>query len=134
MGVHKQMIILSFFVASIVLWIFFIALANTVNAHRRRNYTGVKYYVVWLLAAVFLVCDIIYDKIYGSLAFWQLPVWEWNELTLTARLKRNLLYLPMYSWRWKLSFFVCSKMVEPWDWNHCGLVTLAKRILSGVKD
>lgn len=40
--------------------------------------------------------------------------------TFTSRLKHYLRAQPE-SWRGKLALFMCKYMVEPWDFNHCGL-------------
>lgn len=111
------MIILEIFVASIFLWLFFIAMAN-VQKYRGKGYNPVVQALAHLFTFVFAVFDIVLNIVYGSIVFMQLP--HWKRLTLTARLK-YILYKQEMGWRWKLADFVCRRMIEPWDYNHCGL-------------
>lgn len=47
----------------------------------------------------------------------------WEDRMLTQRLKKYIKEQPE-TWRGKVSIFVCKYMIEPWDWNHCGLEDL----------
>lgn len=108
--------IISLLIASIVFWLLFIAVANLYH-NSYKNATGLKRYAMILLAGIGLVVDVLYNFTYATVAFMQWP--SLSRPTLTARMKYNL--ANDTGWRYKLSSFVCRKMVEPWDWNHCGL-------------
>src|SRR3972149_4711587 len=69
----------------------------------------------YLLLVVSYPYDVLYNLIYGTLMFWQLPRrWEW---TFTARLQRCV---HLATWRGQLARFLCRYFVEPWDADHCG--------------
>ena len=110
------MLLINIFLASIVLWVLFIMVANLYH-NSYKNAKGLKRKAMIAFAYVFVTLDVIYNYTYASLIFWQLP--SWDHRTLTSRLKYNL--AEETGWRFKLSLFVCAKMIEPWDWNHCGL-------------
>lgn len=110
--------IIDFIVASLALWVFWIATANTVSAHRRRNYTGFKLKALKGLVYTFIAVDVVFNVTYGTIVFQRLPTLK--TLTLTDRLK-DILHEQPYSWRWEVAHFVCRRMISPWDWNHCGL-------------
>lgn len=45
---------------------------------------------------------------------------------LTMRLYDYIHDQPL-SWRGRLATFICFYLIEPWDWNHCGLAELMTR-------
>jgi hypothetical protein len=116
----RKMIMLDIFIASLILWLLWIATGNLVNAHRRRNYTGLKLKLTKAWVYFFVAIDVLFNVTYGTIVFMQLPAM--SRLTLTHRLRYILLEsnAPM-DWRFKLADFICRRMVSPWDPNHCGL-------------
>lgn len=108
--------IINLFIYSIILWLFFIAVSN-ISKYRDRKYPPVIQAIAHLLTVLFIVFDVIFNVIYGSIVFIQLP--HIKRLTLTARLKYTL--KTEDGWRLKLALFICRKMVEPFDWGHCNL-------------
>lgn len=110
------MIFLQIFLASIILWVMFIAVCNF-RAHLTHGHPPFIDAIIHLFSFVFIVIDVTFNLVYGTIVFMDLP----REFTLTARLKRLLHDDPRWDWRKKLASFVCRKMIEPWDWNHCGL-------------
>ena len=113
------MIILGFFIATVLLWLFFIATANLVHAGKQNKYTGIKKYFTYVWVGFFILSDILFDVTYGTIVFMELPHYE--RLTLTARLRHIIQTRSKDSWRWKLAVFFCYHLIEPWDYNHCGL-------------
>jgi len=109
--------IIEIFIASIFLWLFFIVMAN-IQKYRGKEYNPVVQAFAHLFTFLFVIFDVVFNVIYGTIVFMQLP--HWKRLTLTARLK-YILFEPIHGWRWALAIFFCTKMIEPWDYNHCGL-------------
>lgn len=79
---------------------------------------GLKRKILIAYAAMFIIIDVIYNYTYGAMLFIEFA--DNDRKTLTARLKHYLRTQPE-TWRGKLAFFMCRYMIEPWDWNHCGL-------------
>lgn len=78
------------------------------------------YYTLYVVGYAVFICDILWNITFGSILFLQLP--HKKRLTLTARMKHLL--VTDDGWRFKVAFFICRYLVEPWDWNHCGLQDL----------
>lgn len=97
-----------------VLWFFFI------NVMTWRKYEAkipkIIKPLLYVLAAVGYVIDVIFNIVYGSVMFLELP----KQLTLSERLS-EILRRKSRGYKYKLAYFLCSKMIEPWDYNHCGL-------------
>jgi len=108
--------IISIIIASIILFIMWVVLADVRKFADKEKYPPYVVAPALLYGFAFILVDIAYNLTIGSVIFMQLP----KELTLTARLKRNLKY-PVYAWRYRLSYFTCKRLVSPWAPNHCGL-------------
>jgi len=125
-GVPKMLNIASL----IALWLAYIPAANIINRYREKRPTGLKLWLAYSYLAFFWVIDVAYNLTLGNILFWQwAPVpkdwWDRKEtLTLTYRMKWILRNLDESAWRWKLAYFICRYLVEPWDWNHCGLKSM----------
>lgn len=101
---------------SFILWLMFIPVANVYE--KAKHWTGLKKAVSYGYLWLFITIDIIYNYIYGSILFLEPASKE--RATLTARLKHYLTTEPD-SWRGKLSYFICARLIEPWDQGHCAL-------------
>lgn len=77
------------------------------------------YYILYAIGYTVFILDIIWNIIFGTVLFMQLP--HKDRLTLTHRMKYIL--ITDDGWRFKLAHFICKYIIEPWDWNHCGLST-----------
>lgn len=108
---------MNIFIASIVLWLFFIVTTSVQKFRVKGNHPIIQA-IANFISFFFVIFDVIFNVTYGSIAFLQWP--HYKRLTLTARLK-YILTEPVHGWRWALALFVCTKMIEPWDYNHCGL-------------
>ncbi len=75
------------------------------------------YYALYIFGYGVFMCDILWNITFGSVLFLQLP--HKKQLTLTYRMKYIL--ITNDGWRFGLAYFICRRLVEPWDWNHCGL-------------
>ena len=115
------MILLSIFIATLFVWLFFIATANLVN-NSFPNATGLKRNAILGVKYLFIICNVIYNVTYGSLVFMQLP--HKDRLMITLRLIYILETMNQDTWRWKLAYFFCRYLIEPWDWNHCKIAYL----------
>ena len=71
---------------------------------------------IHLFSAIFVFLDAFFNITYASIVFFELP----KEWMLTHRLKRYLTN-DDNGWRFKSALFFCKYLIEPWDWNHCGL-------------
>lgn len=75
-------------------------------------------YPLYAIAGIGYIVDVLFNWFYGTAIFLQLP----KQLTLTKRLRLILITEnPETSWRFKIAYFMCTKLIEPWDYNHCGL-------------
>ena len=115
------MFILELFIASLILWVFFIVFSNT-KKYTDRKYNPVIQAFAHLFSVILGIGNIIFNHTYAPIVFWFVrPPWALNALMLTSRLKYILQAEPENSWRWKLAYFVCRRLIEPWDYNHCAL-------------
>lgn len=73
--------------------------------------------ILYPIVAVGYIGDILFNIIFGTVLFLELP--HYKRLTLTARMQRLL--ITDGGWRFKIAYFICRKLLEPWDPNHCGL-------------
>lgn len=107
--------ILNFVVASVLLWLGFIAVMQVVQGVQRKEDLDVKQKIAVVL---FVAGDVFYNYTYAAILFLELG--SLKRRTLTARLKHYLREQPE-SWRGKIAYFMCKYMISPWDWDHCGL-------------
>jgi len=101
-----------------VVWLFFINVM-TWKKHQAKIPKWVQY-VLYIVVAVGWVLDVLFNIIYCSVLFLELP----KEWTASERFRRILITKHESSYRWKLAYLFCTKLIEPWDWNHCGLANL----------
>ncbi len=103
--------------ATMLLWIFWIVVARLMEEFGKKTQNP----FVLMVYSVFYIFDVLFNVVYGSIGFLQLP--RFKQLTLTARLKNILLSgdFQETEWRFKVALFVCKKMISPWEWNHCGM-------------
>lgn len=114
------MIIINVIVASLIFWLFWIAISRLIP-HTKHKHFWVVDALIKLAFVIFIVIDAAFNITYGSLIFLELP----KEWMLTMRLQRILTSYDT-GWRFKLALFVCRYMVEPWDFNHCRLLNNSK--------
>ena len=106
------------FIGFFVLWLFFI---NVMTWKKHREHIPkVLQYPLYVIALVGYVVDVVFNLVYGSIIFMEWP----KQWTLSKRLRELLIRMPKSSYKWKVAYFMCTKMIEPWDWNHCGLEDL----------
>jgi len=109
-------IILQIFLSTLGLWLFFIAAATL-----RDKYGGDNKFIKAFIVA-FVFCDGIYNILYGTILFAEIP--HPKRLLLTARLKdilrRKKSWIDKY-WRYPLAGFFCKYLIEPWDFGHCSI-------------
>ena len=106
---------ITLFITTLILWVFFIATAKVSKGAEQLSDLNV---FKQLFVITFVTFDVLYNIVYGSILFLQLPSLRRGEKTLTARLKKNIKN-EGNSWRGKLSIFMCKYMIEPWDVGHC---------------
>lgn len=109
---------IDFILATFALWMMFIPVANLVNRHNEKPYTGLRYYIILVFVYIFVLIDVIYNYTYGALLFLEFA--DNDRKTLTSRLKHYLRTEPD-SVRGKMAYFICAYMIEPWDAGHCSL-------------
>lgn len=76
--------------------------------------------ILIFISWVGIIWDFLFNVTFGCVLFLELP----RETMLTFRLQRIL--LTDDGWRFKVAYFMCKKLIEPWDFNHCGLESLKK--------
>ena len=103
--------IISFF----VLWVLFI---NIMTAKKYKDkIPKVLLYPLYIVFGVGYIGDVLWNVIFGTLLFLELP--DFKAPTLSDRL--SYLIVTDDGWRFKIAYFICKYMIEPWDYNHCGL-------------
>ena len=129
----------------LILWLLYIPAANIIHRHRAENYTGWRRIAGYAYLAFFWIVDVSVSIIPCTVLYMQIQptgggfrVW-WHDkkrLTLTWRMYSILLdraeafnsgrteFSLLEQWRFYLALYMCKYMVEPWDFNHCGLVSL----------
>jgi len=109
--------IVNLFLASILFWLSFITIMKIVGDAREKDQLNLFQKIAVI---IFLLIDVVFNIIYGSIIFLQL--FSIDQPTLTSRLKNILLSGEFNdTWRYKLAFFMCRRMISPWDQNHCGM-------------
>ena len=69
----------------------------------------------WAYFVVFILLDVLWNWIFASIIFLQIP----RHWTLSERL-RDILRTD-YGWRYDLAYWMCKYFIEPHDSGHCGL-------------
>lgn len=105
-------------ISFVILWLIFINVM-TWKKHKEKI-PKLIHYPLYVIAAIGYVIDILFNWVYGTIIFLELP----RQLTLSERLREAL--IKDDSWRFKLAYFFCTKLIEPWDWNHCEIQDLKK--------
>ena len=108
--------------STLYLWIFFIFVSRFIwyadKVGGRSNVPKPIRMVAYPIIALFIAMDIAYNYTYGALLFLE-PANSGRKL-FTARLKHYIKY-SRNTWRGSLAVWMCKHMIEPWDFNHCGL-------------
>jgi len=121
------MIIIEGIVSFLILWVMFIQ-----SAWMKKNVDRIPKYIkpfAYLFVGLFLIGDVIWNLIFGTMLFLQLPddMRDWDNFsdwTLTHRMRRIIrgdTNIERKSWRWWVAVFICRYCAEPWDKNHCSL-------------
>jgi len=107
-----------FLLAMFILWFVFVNVMTW-----KKNKEKIPKFILPILYVIsfigYLFIDIPVNIVYGSIIFLQLP--HYKRLTLSARLSHVLIVEEADSWRWKLAYWICTTLIEPWDQGHCGL-------------
>ena len=69
----------------------------------------------WTYFALFIVLDVLWNWIYATVIFLQVP----KQFTLSERLRTILRYDT--GWRADIAYWMCKNFIEPHDSGHCGL-------------
>ena len=107
--------ITSLIIATIVLWLFFIAMMTIIGDAKHIQELSIPKRI---FVVAFVIVDVVYNYTYGAALFLEFATKD--RKTLTNRLKGYLREQPE-SWRGKLAQFMCKYMIEPWDPGHCSL-------------
>ena len=96
----------------------------------------IQYILTYVLGVPFILLDVAFNVVYGSIMFIELPAFgnsHWKFLpTFTERCSRHLhneWEKEHKSWRFRLAKAICKYMLEPWDYNHCGLEKLKDGVI-----
>ena len=111
------MIILSIFIASLILWVFWIATANLVTSHQDTLGKGVKGTLIQWFMYVFVACNILYNFTYNAVFFWEWA--SFDRPTISQRMIHILETRNQDEWRWKRAYWVCRYLIDPFDRGHC---------------
>lgn len=123
--------IITFLISTLVLWILFV---NVMALKVKYEAGKIPKWVQYLLApfvAFGYIFDVLFNVVYGSVIFWELPQFKDAKYPYLPTLSERLYDIirgtrdpRVGSKRWLIAVFVCKNLIEPWDRNHCGLVDL----------
>lgn len=110
------------------LWILFANLVTIKNKYEDTMPMWGQHLFRYFVALPFIILDVLFNIVYGTVMFLRLPRGRgWKGWTFTERCSLILeeeWSSENKSWRFKLALFICHYMLEPWDYNHCGLSEL----------
>ena len=119
------------FLVSFVLLFFFFAFVIWLREAARRNakkHPRVARVVFYIPAIIFLVADVAFNILYGSIMFMEFVNKHGEGLTLTSRLKWHInIGLAAIrrgappARRFVLAAWLCRRFLQPVDPLHCGL-------------
>lgn len=101
-----------YLVASFVLWVLFVLGIQIKNKYERGDIKGLWKVPAYLYVIVFLILDVQYRIIWGSVGFGVVPKFE----TMTSLLKR---YYKTGGYRGWLAGLYCKYLLHPFDDGHC---------------
>ena len=117
-----------------LLWVFFVNVMWL--KHNKEKIPKWLYYPAVGFAAIGFIYDVLFNIIYGTIMFIQMPdfkgansdLWGIPLPTLSERM-RDILKLEkrdtlLNKYRWYLSLYICRYLIEPWDAGHCGIKNL----------
>lgn len=124
-----MILLISFIPATLLLWFLFINVMYLKSkVDKMPMIIKVPAYIFGGLAFLF---DVLFNVVYGTIFAVELPDFKGAHVkylpTFSERLKDILQgkgKAPVYGIRWKMAYFMCKYMIEPWDKNHCGLEEL----------
>ena len=118
------------FFSFIFLWILFANLVTIKNKYVKTSPITVQVLFKWLIAVPFVLMDVIFNIVYGTVMFLQLPQVKglkgWTFTERCSKILKEEWASENKSWRFKIALFICHYMLEPWDPNHCSLESLNK--------
>ena len=124
-----------------LLWFIFANIMQLKPYQAQIENIPIVYQVLAFIFVVGFIGDILWNIIFGSVLFYILDRWSGYDhkssqglpsfkgitkstlykLTLTARMKQNLLTRDYrFDKSYKVSNFICLKLLNPFDPNHCG--------------
>lgn len=104
-----------FLIHTFGLWVIYVFV---MYLKRKRDYLrargGWRLILGYIVAVTGWVLDVLYNIVWGSVIFLQLP--HYSRLTFTARLKYNK---TRPGWRNRLAIWFCETLLNPYDSGHC---------------
>ena len=101
----------AFFYSGYVLWVLFLAVMNLSRAREAGRLGPVAYRLALPLIVVAVVVDVVFNLVFGTIGFLQLP--HYRRLTLSARM--DDLILNGSGWRKRLAVWFVANLLEPFD-------------------
>lgn len=122
-----------FIIFFVVLWLTYANLMIIYHKFYHKMPKGIRNILLYGLGVPFIIADVIFNIIYGSILFLELPNFKNTHFkfmpTFTERCSRHLhneWERQDKSWRYRIAYFLCHYLLEPWDPNHCGMESLRK--------
>ena len=120
-----------FWLCFLGLWIAYANLMTLYHQTKGKWPEKIRKPLLYILGVPFIILDVIFNIIYGTIMFIELPDFKNAHFkhmpTFTERCSKHLhneWEKEDHTWRFKLAKFICHYMLEPWDYNHCGLAKL----------
>jgi len=104
--------IVSYVAFTFITWGMYLSVMNLIEQKERLSFESKCF--AYPLAAVGVILDFLYNVVYGSIMFLELP----REWLLTKRLNRHI---GEDTWRGKLANWFCVHLLDPFDSKgyHC---------------
>lgn len=96
-----------------LLWTLYLAVMNLIRARKAGKLSRVAYALGLPLLALGGLLDVLVNLIVCTMIFLELP----REFLMTTRLKRHI--RSGTGWRFKVSKFICSKLLDQFDPSGC---------------
>lgn len=100
-----------FLYSGYVLWVLYLAVMNLLRVHNDGKLGPLAYYLAMPLLAVAISIDVLFNIVFGSIGFLQLP--HYKRLTLSARM--DDLIRNGSGWRKRNAIWFVKTLLEPFD-------------------
>lgn len=108
--INIGLFVVACYVLMLVTWLFYLAAMNLIKLKDQLH--GFAKFNGYILVTIGVILDVLLNWIVGSILFLEIP----REFLLTERLQRHK---KGKGWRYKLAYWLCENLLNPFDPGHC---------------